>query len=126
MYTLYKKILTFNWIPQSTFYVGHPNCKFGIGFHASHFPMMKGLHGDDYVEVFENVTADVFLYNSIAEPDENSAGGLADSILGDLFHSKDYEQRHGWVVRGNLSEEAVAADVDDALELALAFALEHK
>ena len=88
--------------------------------------MMKGLHGDDYVEVFENVTADVFLYNSIAEPDENSAGGLADSILGDLFHSKDYEQRHGWVVRGNLSEEAVAADVDDALELALAFALEHK
>lgn len=89
--------------------------------------MMKGLYADNYVEVFEDVNADVFLFNSIAEPEENSAGGLADLIMGDLFHSKDYKnQRHGWVVRGNLTDPAVAPDVDDALELALAFALAHK
>ena len=64
---------------------GYQNCKFGIGFHASHFPMMKGLYADDYVEVFEAVNNDVLLLNSIAEPPENSEGGLANQILGEFF-----------------------------------------
>ena len=44
--------------------------------------MMKGLYADDYVEVFEAVNNDVLLLNSIAEPPENSEGGLANQILG--------------------------------------------
>ena len=74
--------------------------------------MMKGLYADDYVEVFEArgrdkieilykivdflrplfeaVNNDVMLLNSIAEPPENSVGGLANQILG-------IEQPMGWV-----------------------------
>ena len=42
------------------------------------------------------------------------------------FQAKDYDQRHGWVVRGDLSNELVAPDVEDAINLALDFALARK
>merc|ERR1719378_2037512 len=100
--------------------------QFGIGFHASHYPMMKFLYADDYVEVFESVTADVFLFNSVAEPEANSVGGLENQILGTKFNAKDYDQRHGWVVRGDLNDSSVAPDVQDALEIAIQFALDRK
>ena len=41
------------------------------------------------MSVFEAVNNDVFLFNSVAEPPENSYGGLANDILGDMFYAGD-------------------------------------
>jgi hypothetical protein len=71
----------------------YSQCLFAIGFHASHFPMMKFTTGEDYIAAFQAVTNDVFLANSIGEPEENSQGGLLDQIMGD---------KHEFYARGNL------------------------
>ena len=60
------------------------------------------------------------------EPDENRKDGLVNQILDEKFYAKDYDQAHGWVVRGDISDPAVKIDVDDAINLALQFALERK
>ena len=60
------------------------------------------------------------------EPDENRKDGLVNQILSDKFYAKDYDQAHGWVVRGDISDPAVKIDVDDAINLALQFAVERK
>ena len=31
----------------------YAQCRFAIGFHASHFPMMKYAVGEDYIAAFE-------------------------------------------------------------------------
>ena len=127
---------------------GYEKCNFAIGFHASGYNMLRNLYGEDYIAIFNNVTTDVLYLNSQAEPPENREGGLQlglsifflrltgfekwenrnkkDQILGEYFHSKDYEQEHGFVTRGDLSDPNVKQDVDDALEMALNFALERK
>jgi len=107
----------------------YPQCQFSIGFHASHFPMMKFTTGEDYISIFHEVTNDVLLLNSVSEPEENSEGGLLDNILtenGYKFEAKDYDQLHGWVVRGDLNDPEVKIDVENAVMRALQFALEHK
>ena len=77
--------------------------------------------------IYNEVKGDIFFANSVNERDENRAGGLVNEILGDdRFNAKDYDQAHGWVVRGNISDPAVKVDVDDAIQLALQFALDHK
>ena len=91
--------------------------------------MMKFTTGEDYISIFHEVTNDVLLLNSEAEPEENSEGGLLDNILtgnGYNFEAKDYDQLHGWVIRGDLNDQEVKVDVEDALIRALQFALEHK
>ena len=45
---------------------------------------------------------------------------------GEMFYAKDYDQRHGWVTRGDLTDPDVAPDVDDAIKIALQFALDRK
>ena len=60
------------------------------------------------------------------EPDENRKDGLVNRILGEQFFAKDYDQAHGWVVRGNISDPAIRIDVDDAINLALQFAIKRK
>ena len=60
------------------------------------------------------------------EPEENRKDGLVNQILGEQFFAKDYSQAHGWVVRGNISDPAIKIDVDDAINLALQFAIERK
>ena len=105
----------------------NPNCKFSIGFHASQHGQLQNLYGDDYMAIYNEVKGDIFFANSVNERDENRAGGLVNEILGaDRFNAKDYDQAHGWVVRGNISDPAVKVDVDDAIQLALQFALDHK
>lgn len=87
------------------------------------------ISGEDYISIFHEVTNDVLLLNSVAEPEENSEGGLLDNILtgnGYKFEAKDYDQLHGWVVRGDLNDPEVKIDVEDAVMRALQFALEHK
>ena len=66
------------------------------------------------------------MLNSNAEPDENREGGLLEQVIGPRFYSKDYDQDHGWVVRGDLEIPAVKVDVEDAVLLALEFALTRK
>ena len=77
--------------------------------------------------IYNDIKGDIFFFNSVNEPDENRPGGLVNEILGDArFNAKDYDQAHGWVVRGNISDPAVKVDVDDAIQLALQFALDRK
>ena len=64
--------------------------------------------------------------NPRTEPDENRVDGLVNQILGDNFFSKDYDQAHGWVVRGDISDPKIKVDVDDAINRALQFAIERK
>merc|ERR1712062_565271 len=106
----------------------YTQCLFAIGFHASHFPMMKFTTGEDYIAAFQAVSNDVFLANSIGEPEENSQGGLLDQIMGDKheFYARDYDQNHGFVTRGDLSDPNIEADVNDALTLAIEFAINRK
>ena len=104
----------------------YPQCQFSIGFHSSHFAFMKYYTGDDYIQIFGDISNDVLLLNSNAEPEENREGGLLEQIIGPKFSSKDYDQDHGWVVRGDLDNPAVKVDVEDAVLLALEFALSHK
>ena len=68
---------------------------------------------------------DFFKLIPCKEPDENRKNGLVNEILGENFFAKDYNQAHGWVVRGNISDPAIKVDVDDAIDLALQFALER-
>ena len=49
---------------------------------------------------------------------------LEDRIL--HWIEPNYDQLHGWVVRGDLKDPQVKIDVDDAIMRALEFALEHK
>lgn len=91
--------------------------------------MSTFISGEDYISIFHEVTNDVLLLNSVSEPEENSEGGLLDDILtgnGYKFEAKDYDQLHGWVVRGDLDDPEVKIDVEDAVMRALQFALEHK
>ena len=91
--------------------------------------MSTFISGEDYISIFHEVTNDVLLLNSVAEPEANSEGGLLDNILtgnGYKFEAKDYDQLHGWVVRGDLNDPEVKIDVEDAVMRALQFALEHK
>ena len=104
----------------------YPQCQFSIGFHSSHWAFLKYYTGDDYIQVFQDITNDVLLLNSNAEPDENREGGLLEQVIGPKFYSKDYDQDHGWVVRGDLEIPAVKVDVEDAVLLALEFALDRK
>ena len=87
---------------------------------------MKYYTGDDYIQIFGDISNDVLLLNSNAEPDENREGGLLEQVIGPKFNSKDYDQDHGWVVRGDLDIPAVKVDVEDAVLLALEFALDRK
>ena len=42
--------------------------------------MMRFVTGEDYVSAFESTQADMYLFNSIAEPEENSLGGIGKAL----------------------------------------------
>ena len=43
----------------------YPQCQFSIGFHSSHFAFMKYYTGDDYIEIFGDISNDVLLLSKV-------------------------------------------------------------
>jgi len=97
------------------------NIKCGISMHPSHDKLI-GLAGQEESDVLSQIEAPQLFMTEGGVGESLLEGGLADQILGDKIQFEEFpEMAHGWTVGGNLSDPAVARDVERAKTLALDF-----
>ncbi|TMW64447.1 hypothetical protein Poli38472_013069 [Pythium oligandrum] len=111
------------WIGARLSTVSPPLIKGHVSFHPS-WVMEKMLHGEDAVEkMTEAIKVPQLLLSASNDPGFVRTGGSVERILkanpdiSSLSEVVDYEYvRHGWVNRGDLTDEKVKAAVGDAWE----------
>jgi dienelactone hydrolase len=89
---------------------------------------IEGYFGGKGEALAANVNVPTLLLPAAGDPAFVKTGGEVALNLASrnvVVDVHEFQQQHGWVVRGDVSIEAVRADVSKALDLAIAFAKKH-
>jgi len=99
----------------------HPLVKAGVSWHPSH-SFIASLMKEDEKELLENIKCDQYFMPAGEDDPATKNGGLGEKILASRLQILEFPtMRHGWTVRGDLSDENVEKDVKKAIEEALSF-----
>jgi carboxymethylenebutenolidase len=97
--------------------------KAGAGCHPS--LRLEGYSGGTVEDLSTKVNCPMMLASARNDPDNVQAGGEVSRILSEKFSSSEVvsypDADHGWVSRGDISDEIVAKNVADALKQCEAF-----
>merc|ERR1712098_916620 len=95
--------------------------KAGASWHPSHSPI-AGLVGDDEKDVLSQVKCVQLFMPANGDAPSCYPGGLGEQILGDKLEIVPFKgMQHGWTVRGDMTDPAVARDVKKAIQDTLEF-----
>ncbi len=95
--------------------------KAGISMHPSHPNLLKLLEEDE-TELLKSIKSPQMFLPSETDAESVKANGLSKQILGDSLEIVEFNyMKHGWTVRGDLSDPVVERDVKKAFNLVLAF-----
>jgi len=99
----------------------YPEFKAGVSWHPSHSPI-AGLVGDDEKEMLSQVKCNQLFMPAIGDAPSCYPGGLGEQVLGDKLEIIPFkEMKHGWTVRGDMTDPAVEKDVKKAIKDTLGF-----
>ena len=95
--------------------------KAGISMHPSHPNVFKLLNEDEEI-ILKNVKSPQLFMPSGTDGDSVKMNGLSHQILGDFAEITEFpDMRHGWTVRGDLSDPIIDRDVKKAFNFVLSF-----
>jgi len=99
----------------------YPEFKAGASWHPSHSPI-AGLVGDDEKDMLSQVKCVQLFMPANGDAPSCYPGGLGEQILGDKLEIVPFkDMQHGWTVRGDMTDPAVARDVKKAIQDTLEF-----
>jgi len=99
--------------------------KAGVSWHPSHPPLI-GLLGEDEKAMLGSISCPQLFMPAGADAESCKAGGLGEQVLGGKLKITEFsEMQHGWTVRGDMTDQAVARDVTKAIQETLDFFALH-
>lgn len=90
---------------------------------------LEGFHGGKGPELADKVAVPTLLLPAKGDPGFVQAGGDVEKNLAArsiAVETHAFDQAHGWTVRGDVSQDAVRADVEKAFKLAVDFLNKHQ
>jgi len=95
--------------------------KAGASWHPSHSPI-SGLLGEDEKQILASVKCAQLFMPANGDAPATFPGGLGEEVLGDNLQIVEFnDMKHGWTVRGDMSDPLVARDVKKAIQETLTF-----
>jgi len=99
--------------------------KAGASWHPSHTPI-AGLLGEDEKELLSHIKCNQLFMPAGGDAENCKKGGLAEQVLGSKLEITEFpEMQHGWSVRGDMTDPAIARDVTKAVTETLEFFAKH-
>jgi len=104
---------------------GYDQFKAGVSWHPSHSPIM-GLMGEDEKNIVSSIKCPQLFMPAGADAESCKKGGMAEQVLGSKLEITEFpDMQHGWTVRGDMSDPAIARDVTKAVTETLEFFAKH-
>lgn len=99
----------------------YPEFKVGVSWHPSHSPISAGL-GEEERALLAQVSCPQLFMPAQGDHANTRPGGLGQELLGNKLTITEFnDMQHGWTVRGDMSDPAVARDVKKAIKETLDF-----
>jgi len=99
--------------------------KAGVSWHPSHSPIM-GLLGEDEKQLLTKIGCPQLFMPAGADAESCKKGGLGEQVLGSNLEVTEFpDMQHGWTVRGDMTDPAIAKDVTKAVTETLEFFAKH-
>jgi len=94
----------------------------GVSFHPSHSPISGMILQENEEEILKSVKCPQMFMPAEGDHANTYPDGLGKKVLGDALEIVTFpDMKHGWSVRGDISDPKVERDVQKCFNLALAF-----